>query len=232
MRRFNLLLLFNAREFGSYLAYKWKAKFNYYLFVEGINVIGFIGMLILMLIFSMFYKQTNFIDPIEQLKENYLISEFMTAIVGAIALAFISIKASAPKKLSRDLLILSVVMVIAIMGFGFSKLYIDSIYTKEKFAQLYEEKVDFKDYENYKKLDISLEGFKIINSNQKDEYISENMYNYKIFTRKSNIILILFFLLWILNLYMLIKVIIKMYKIKRLEKDDIVVYDEEINVKM
>ena len=31
---------------------------------------------------------------------------------------------------------------------------------------------------------------------------------------------------------MLIKVISKIQKIKKLEKDDIVVYDEEINVKM
>lgn len=47
-------------------------------------------------------------------------------------LAIISIKASEPKKLSKDLLILSVIMVIAIMGFGFGKIYVDSIYTEEK----------------------------------------------------------------------------------------------------
>ena len=232
MRNISFWLLFNARDFGSYLAYRWKLNFNYYLFVEGINVIIFIFTLILMLIFSIFYEQTNFLDPIVHVKKKYLIAEFISAIVGAVALAVISIKASEPKSLSKDLLILSIIMVIAIMGFGFGKIYMDSIYTEEKFSQLYEEKVDVKKAESYKKLDISLKGFKIIDSNQKKEYIAENMHNYKVFTRKNNIILILFFLVWILNLYLLIKVISKIQKIKKLEKDDIVVYDEEINVKM
>lgn len=225
------ILVMNAAEFGEYLSYKWGEKFNYYLFVEGINVIIFILALICMFVFSMMYTQTSFLDPIVQVKKNYLFAEFMCAMVSAFLLIFISIKSPDASKLAKNLLKLAILVIVVIIGFGFGKMYMDSIYTEEKFAQLYDNEVKHKDETSNMKIEVSLKGAKIIESTQKEEYINENIHNYKVFTRQATLLTVLFFILWVLNIYMLIRVIKKINKLENLKRDDSIVYDEEVNIK-
>ena len=227
----------DLKEYGAYLAHRWNVKFNYYLFVEGVNVVSFIFALLIMCIVVFIYwlvDTATFPDVIENVKKLYLYSGLLASFIITSLILVFSIWSKNKKKLISHMvftLVLTIVTIITLFG---TKAYMNSIYTKEKFEEFFQEYcVENQIPERQKekiKYDINLWKLKIEQKNLKDIYIQENMQLYQRFTIKSwgNIAILVGILL--LNIYMLKRIAIAIRNKNMLEKNDNILEDDEIGI--
>jgi hypothetical protein len=109
------------------------------------------------------------------------------------------------------------------------KLNLDTTYTRSSFAQFYTESNDNKDNNSKNKVAIGLNGISI--TTEKDYYLDECMNLYNIFKIKTYGILGLHILLNILLIYQILRIQKIQNKKEKFGKDDLILYDDEQNVK-
>ena len=176
------------------------------------------------------YK-SSIVDPIEGVKKAF----FNTSIVITLALMILVILANyfskEKKVLIKRLATIAIVALVMILGVGIGKIYLDSKYNRNTFEKFYiQEYGNETDKKNKKeRIDLSLSGFDV--KSEKKYYIDECMKAYNIFTIRTYLVLLMDLLLIVLIIYQIYKVYRIQEKRDKLEKDDIVVYDEEENVK-
>ena len=227
----------SIKEYGAYLAYKWNAKFNYYLFVEGINVILFIFALLIICISIFIYwliAPSTFPDVIENVKKLYLYSGLLVSFIITSLIFIFSIWSKNEKKLLSHMvftLILTVTTMIVLLG---TKAYMNTIYTQERFEEFFqdycvENQISNKQKEKIK-YDINVWQGKVEQTNLKDKYIQENIKLYQRFTIKSWCVLIILIGILVLNIYMLKKIWVAIQYNNMLEKNDNILEDDEIGI--
>ena len=81
-----------------------------------------------------------------------------------------------------------------------------------------------------KVISINIDGLKV--KEAKQSYIDESIIAYKFFSYKSVAVAILYIIIILFNLAMIVRLIKMQEKNDRLNKDDIILFDEEENVKI
>ena len=104
----------------------------------------------------------------------------------------------------------------------------DNKYSKLKFEQIYNEQ-NIEDSDEKIRINFSIDNFGFIS--EKDYYINEYVKIYNMFKIKTYGIFALYIMLDILLIYQLIKVLKIKENLDKIAKDDIVLFDEEENIK-
>lgn len=169
-----------------------------------------------------------FNDPIENIKSNYLNAQIILILVSIFLLILVSFLSKSKEKLLLNLRIVAILSILMILIMLAIKVNLDSIYNETKFEeyyQIYEDEM----YKSEKIVTIGLTGAKL--SELKQAYIEENIKMYNNFKIKVNLNMVLHLMLVIFNFYLSGRVAKIENKEKRLEKDDNIIYDDEINIK-
>ncbi len=186
-----------------------------------ILIVGFISFLVT-------YKST-IVDPIESIKKLFINTHLITiGILLAITLIvnFFSKKVTAMVKVLSIICFISIISMVVFLGI---KINLDTTYTKKEFEQFYIEN-NSNAYSNTKsKIDVGITGMSI--KTEKEYYIDECMKLYNIFKTKTYGTLGIHFLLNVLLIYQILKISKTETKKDKFNKDDLILFDEEQNVK-
>ena len=179
--------------------------------------------------FLITYKP-SVIDPLEDTKKiimnSYIIITLSLVVITILANYFSKNK----NALIKRLFVILAISIITLFVFICIKANLDSIYTMDKFEQIY-----MQDHENEKisdnksKLDIGITGMSV--KTEKEYYIDECVKAYNIFAIRMYGIVALNVLLIILLIYQVSKVSKIQDKRDQLSKDDAILFDEEENIK-
>ena len=169
------------------------------------------------------------IDPIEDTKR-ILMNTYIIIILALLVLTILANYFSRDKNaLIKKLIVILSLSIIAILVFFGIKANMDSIYTKNKFEQIYEQEYSGQSSDTKSKIDIGLTGMKI--KSEKEYCIDECIKAYNIFSIRMYGIIGLNALLIILLIYQISKISIIQEKRDKLSKDDAILFDEEENIK-
>ena len=173
--------------------------------------------------------ESKIIDPLEDMKKLFI--NFHIVIIGIllglnIVTNFFSKDELILVKRLIAILALSIIMLLIFAGL---RLGLDSTYTYDKFAQIYDEQNHSEETDIESKIDIGLSGMSI--KTEKEYYVDECVELYNIFKIKTYGILLLHFLLNVLIIYQMIKVIKIQNQKNKLKQNDVVVFDEEQNIR-
>ena len=127
-------------------------------------------------------------------------------------------------------MIIIIISIITILTFFGIKVNMDSIYTENKFAEIYEQEYTESKTSDKNKIDIGLTGVSI--KSEKEYYIDKCIEAYNVFTIKMYSSFAINGFLIILLIYEIIKVLNIQEKKDRLSKDDAILFDEEENIKI
>lgn len=178
----------------------------------------------------LFSYQPSFPDPIQSVKDTYLISQGIVLGCMVVFLILASFFTEEKEKLEKRLKIILIVSCISLVVLFGVRIYLDGIYTTEKFETFYET-TDFEGKnESFSGNGISLKNMSI--ATQKELYVEENLRTYQFFQIKTLMLIVLQILLNILIGYFILRVRKHNQKKDQLEKDDAILYDEEENVKI
>ena len=191
-----------------------------------------ISMFVLLLagLIYLYGYNVNFNDPISSIKDNMLKIQLiqMPITLGlAGALMFIC---KNRKKLIKSLRIVAVISMVASIIFTGIKIYMDNKYNDEKFGEFYEQyEKNNSTYSDTASVSVTIKGVSILNS--KEDYVSKCKGSYMRFSIKQAIYLIFNILIALVIFYLIYRISYIESKRERLQKDDIVLFDEEENVK-
>ena len=174
------------------------------------------------------YKST-IIDPIESVKKLFLNAQLIVTAVLLGTTIIINLFSKSELILIKRLMIILIISIIAMMMFLGIKLNLDTTYTRERFEQLYTEQNISEDSDTKSKIDIGLTGMSI--KSEKEYYIDECMELYSIFKVKTYGTLGLHLLLNILLIFQMLRIIKIHNKKIRINKDDLILFDEEQNIR-
>ena len=132
-------------------------------------------------------------------------------------------------ELISRLILPAITSIVIMMFFAGTKFYLDKTYTKTEFEKIYTEQNANKIDSKKTKVGIGLAGVNI--KTEKEYYVDECVKLYNIFKTKSYGTLGLHLLLNLLLIYQIFKVEKIQNKKERLDRDDIILKDEEQNVK-
>lgn len=214
--------------------YRYYIGLRYYVPLDNTYVImqmivTFIILIVGVIMFLVAYKST-IIDPIENMKKlfmnSYLIIIGILLAITSVTNFFSKSKNSLIKRLA---IILGISIIIMFVFFGI-KLNLDTTYTKERFEQFYTEQNIDKTANNDIKSKIDIVGMSI--KTEKEYYVDECLKLYGIFSTKAYATLGLHLLLNILLIYQILKLSKIQGKKEKLNKDDLILFDEQENVKI
>lgn len=178
----------------------------------------------------LFSYQPSFPDPIQSVKDTYLISQGIVLGCMVVFLILASFFTEEKEKLEKRLKVILIISCISLVVLFGIRIYLDGIYTTEKFETFYET-TDFEGKnESFSGNGISLKNMSI--ATQKELYVEENLRTYQFFQIKTLMLIVLQILLNILLGYFILRVRKHNQKKDQLEKDDAILYDEEENVKI
>ena len=188
----------------------------------------FIILIVGAIAFLMSYK-TNIVDPIESIKKIFINTHLIVLGV-LLAITFVTNRFSKTESdLIRRLVLINAISIIAMLVFLGVKINLDSTYTENKFEEFYIEQNTNEITNKKSKLDIGMSSMSI--KTEKEYYVDECMNLYNIFKIKSYIILGLHLLLNILLIYQILRVQKIQNKKEKLDKDELILFDEEENIK-
>lgn len=171
--------------------------------------------------------ETNIIDPIANIKSNFINTYLI--IIGCLVISnlLISFFSKQENKLLTRLIILFLISIIIMMTFFVIKINLDKTYNYTKFKEISNMQKDLEDNHLKSKIDYSTMTLKT----EKDYYITQCINAYRIFKIKTTTILIMHLLLNILLIYQMYKIINMQGKKERVNKDDLILFDEEQNLR-
>ena len=176
----------------------------------------------------MTYKST-IIDPIENIKKLFINAHLIVIAIFLAITLVVNLFSKKESELISRLILTAITSIVIMMFFVGTKFYLDKTYTKTEFEKVYTEQNANKIDSKKTKVGIGLTGVNI--KTEKEYYVDECVKLYNIFKTKSYGTLGLHLLLNLLLIYQIFKVEKIQNKKERLDKDDIILNDEEQNVK-
>lgn len=192
-------------------------------------IVTFIILIVGVITFLVTYK-SDIVDPIESTKKLFINAHLIVIAIFLIFTIIINLFSKKKADLIRRLVLLALISISTMILFWGVKLDLDLTYTKAKFEEIYTEANTTETTDERSKIDIGLAGVSI--KTEQEYYIDECMKLYNIFKVKSYGTLGIHLLLNILLVYQILKIKKIQNKKKRLNKDDLILYDEEQNIKI
>ena len=169
------------------------------------------------------------VDPLENSKR-IILNTYIILTLSLVVITFLANYFSKDKNaLIKRLIAILVISIITILVFFGIKANLDSIYTKNKFEQIYIQENGEQTSDSKSKFDIGLTGMQM--KTEKEYYVDECVKAYNIFSIKMYGIVAMNVFEIILLFYQISKVSQIQDKRDRLSKDDAILFDEEENVK-
>lgn len=200
--------------------YKWFRSLD-----DKMQIIVTFIILIAGLIAFLTYK-SNIIDPIADIKRMFINSHLIVSGVFLVLVFIINLTSKNESHLIKRLILITVISIIVMMLFWGIKLYLDLTYNEAKFNELYIEQNIAEETE----IDVGYTGISL--KTEKEHYIDECIKLYNIFRIKSYGTLCMHLLLNILLIYQILKVQKIKNKKEIVNRDDLILFDEEQNVKI
>lgn len=176
-----------------------------------VGIIVFIGILIM--IFN--YESAYIYDPIENVKNNFIDLQFVGLILSGIFLGIAAVKRKNSKNAYKFLIATFISMLIIIMTTMFGYTHFFNKYNEETFAQMYTEFSMKKEVEGNPK-DVFIEECKILNEK---------------FSIKVITICVFEYILVFINLILFISAIKYKKEYKKIENENKILFDENVNIK-
>ena len=198
--------------------------------IRKINMIFTIIFIIVAAVVYIFTYKSKVIDPIEDLKKTIIIMHLGLMIILLFASLIINILSKDINTYLIKTYLVLAVSIIVFLAFSGVKYYMNTTYTKEKFEQLYDEK--YSDISiDMSLLDmVDLDNMKI--KTEKEFFADECSKVFKYYNIKTYGLLVVNLGLIALFAYQTNKISELKKKKDRIAKDDIVLFDEEENVKI
>lgn len=191
-------------------------------------IVTFIILIVGVIAFLTTYKST-IVDPIEGTKKLFINIHLIILGIFLTITLIVNLFSKSKESLLKRLLIVSGLSVVIMLIFCGIKLNLDVTYTESKFEQFYLERNTDESSSEKNRIDLGITGVSV--KTEKEYYIDECMKLYNIFKIKSYGTLGLHMLLNILLIYQIIRVQDIQNKRKKIDKDDLILFDEEQNVK-
>ena len=213
--------------------YRLRRRFRYYIPLDNTYVlmqmvVTFIILIVGAITFLTTYKST-IADPIENIKKIFINAHLIITIIFLAIIFIINLFSKKEVDLIKRLILMATISIITMLAFAGIKMYLDTTYTENIFEKFYTEQNSNQKNSEKSKIDIGFAGVSI--KSEKEYYIDECIKLYNIFKIKSYGILGLHLLINILLIYQILKVTKIQNKKEKLNKDDIILFDEEQNVK-
>lgn len=208
-------------------------RFYYYIPLDNTYVImqlitTFIILITGVITFLINYKST-IIDPIENIKKTFINAHLIVIAIFLGITVIVNLFSKKESELISRLILTAITSIVIMMFFIGTKFYLDKTYTKTEFEKIYTEQNTDEQDNKKNKVNIGLTGVNV--KTEKEYYVDECVKLYNIFKTKSYGTLGLHLLLNLLLIYQIIKVEKIQNKKERLDKDDLILNDEEQNVK-
>jgi len=214
------------RGYGLYRIHYYIPLDNTYVIMQ--MIVTFIIIIVGAITYLATYKST-IIDPIEGIKKTFLNYHLITIGLFLIITLMVNLSSKDKKKLLKKLLIVAGISILIMLFFFGMKLNLDTTYTENKFESFYVEQNIDEETNGKNKIDIGITGVSV--KTEKEFYIDECMKLYNIFKVKTYGTLGLHLLLNILLVYQVLKVQKIQDKKGKLDKDDLILFDDEQNIK-
>lgn len=169
--------------------------------------------------------QSAIVDPIADTKKLFLNSQLVSILLILMASFVANFFSKTEIKLVKKLLLIFAISMVTMVAIFGVKLQLDSKYTKTTFGQIYNQQNGNVSDTSKTRLDVSLTGIQM--KTEKEFYVDECMKMYHIFQTKTYGILGLHLLLNGLLIFQIIKILNTREKKKKLDKDDLILFDEE-----
>lgn len=193
-----------------------------------IDIIFTIIIILLLFAISVLAYKPLINDPILKIKNNFFNIEKYIILINIILIGLLIYFTKIKKYLFNGLKIILAISVLCLIIMCSSKFKMDKIYNKEKFSELYMQN-EYKEEKDKKKLNINL--YEISLTNDKQWYINESIRAYNNFSIKIWSLFIVHLLVIIFNSIFLLRMKHIEEKETQLNKDDKILFDEEINIK-
>lgn len=223
----------DMRTHDYYRGYGYYNRFHYYIPMDNTYVImQMIVTFIILIVGIITYLATyesSIVDPIENIKKMFINTHLI--IIGILLAITIIINFFSKNKeaLIKKLIIIIVISIMTMLVFFVIKLHLDTTYNKEKFEQFYTEQNITESSNAKTKIDIGITGASL--KTEKEYYIDECMKLYNIFKAKTYGTLGLHVLLNILIIYQILRISKIQGRKEQMNKDDLILFDEEENIK-
>lgn len=191
-------------------------------------IVTFIILIVGAITFLVTYK-SNVADPIEDTKKLFMNAHLISIVFFLIINLVINLCSKKESDLIKRLLAVTSICIISMLVFLGVKLNLDTTYNRVKFEQLYTEQNTLEYTSQKDRIHIGISDMSI--KSEKEYFIDEYMKTYNIFKIKSYGTLGLHFLLNVLLIYQILKIQKKQNKKEKVNKDDLILFDEEQNVK-
>lgn len=180
----------------------------------------------------LFAYPITFNDPIADIKKTFLTSQLICVGVSILLIFLTTFLSKTKESLMRNLKIIAVLSLIAILVNLGIKINLDNKYNIKTFGEFYDtyEAQNHKANDGSKRISTGLSGIKVLDV--REAYIQDSINAYSNFKMKTMLYIILHILVLFFDLYLLYRLVVIEAKQERLRKDDIVVYDDEENIKM
>ncbi len=195
-----------------------------------IEIIALLLILSIVIAVYLFAYQIPFEDPISEIKNTFLNIQFGLICISIFATALVTFFTKSNKEnLIKNLRLVAILSILAIIIFIGVKIYIDTKYNETTFEEFYEQYKQTESVKNLPKFSFNVLGFKV--SDTREFYIEESINAYTNFTIK----VVLYFIIHILFVFLIFYLSNRLSTIEnkkeKLMKDDVVLYDDEENIK-
>ena len=216
---------------GHHRGHWYHRRFYYYVSPSYILIEMIVFCIIFIIGLITFFATYKFqiIDPIESTKNDFINAYLLVIGLLSIIALIINFFSKSKGMIITGLIIIFVISLLAMFLFFGIKMNMDATYTKEKFQQIYTELNGNNKTDNLK-IDVSTT--KITLKTEEEFYINQCLKLYNIFNAKFYVILGIHLLLNLLLIYQILKISKIQEKKDKLRKDDLILYDEEQNVKI
>ena len=222
-----------ARGGGGYhRGFGFHSRIHYYIPITNtyiaIQIILSLIIVAVLAITFFFTHKPTIIDPIESVKSGFINSYLITLGVLLFVTFLSNCFAKSEKALIKLLVGILVISIISMLVFFMQKVDYDKTYTYNKFRQIYTQQFTGKSTNT--RVDIGLGGMSIKTASE--YYISECMELYRYFSIKVYAIIILHAFINLVIIYQLLNLLKIQGKCNKMEKDDLILFDEEQNIKI
>ena len=173
--------------------------------------------------------QSTIVDQIENIKMYFINIYSIILLILVSATIIVSFFSKTKESLEKKLIVILIISLISMLTLGIIKLNLDSTYTKEKFEEIYSTLNIDEAISNDKKIYVGIDG--IGTKTEKEYYIDECVKLYNIFKTKTYVLVGIHLALNVLIVYRVFMELKNREQREKVMKDDIVLFDEEENVK-
>lgn len=220
-RLYNLAYMYGRR-------YYFIAVDTAYFIIE--TIITFIVLIIGIIAVVVSYK-APIVDPIESTKTLFINIYSIIALLFLVTTIVVNFFSKSKEVLLQRLIIVIAASTVMLMTFFGIKLSMDLTYTENKFEQIYEEQ--YTEETSNKKTRLSVEILNGVNmKTEKEFYVDECKKIYDIFSIKVYTLMALHLIFNVLVIYEIYRIRKIQIKKEKLDKDDLILFDEEENIKI